>query len=93
MLNDYTSKTYDKKYKIRFGVREHFIERVIERFNGNFDRAFIEIVKAIEANICIIIYYMHLDTILPERGKIEFGDYEIRGYVCDDRFILSTFLD
>jgi len=85
------ANTFDEKYKIKFVVTDHFIERVLERYNGNWDRAYIDIVRAIKDQICVIIYYLHLDTILPERGRIDVGEYQIRGNVINDRYVLNTF--
>lgn len=89
---DRLAACFDPKYKVGFWVKPHFVERIIERYNGNFDRGSLEVIKAIEKQIPIVIYYMHLDTILPERGKIAVGDYEIRGNVYNDRYVLTTFV-
>lgn len=90
-LNKFASK-FDAVYKLKFKVTDHFIDRILERYEGNFERASKELLEAINKNLPIVIYYMHLDILLPERGKIEVGEYEIRGNVYNDRYVLNTFV-
>lgn len=95
LFNDQLDKlasTFDVKYKLSFHVTNHFIDRVLERYAGNFEKASMELLEAINYSLPIVIYYMHLDTILPERGRITVGDYEIRGNVINDRYVLNTFV-
>lgn len=91
-LNQNIAEKYPSHLNIRFGVSNHFIDRLSERHDGNFDRAFFEVIEAIETNICLIIYFIHLDCVLPDRGRIRHDDFEIRGNVIDGRYVLTTFI-
>lgn len=79
---------------IKFWVGKHFIDRLKMRYNGNLDAAMLLVVETIFDNICTVIYYRHLDTILPDRGRIKVDEtYEIRGNIVDNRYVLSTFIN
>ena len=83
---------YFKNYGVRIFSTKHFFQRFNERYENNFNRGVIELLECIDKNVCLVIYYINLDTILPERGRIDFHDYEIRCNVIDGALVLSTFV-
>lgn len=94
-LSDGLTKYCDsipEPYRVRIITSHHFRERIQERSNNLFG-VIIDVLKIINANYPLILYYTKLDTRLPERGRLESEKYVICGDVMDKVFVLRTFYE
>lgn len=82
--------TYPKQFNVRLGASRHFVDRIYDRADTNPFSLMLRVIEAINENICLVIYYTHLDSYLPERGEIAFDDYVIRGNVINGRYVMQT---
>ena len=85
-------KNYPKQFHIKIDFTNHFIDRMVERYEGDFYRGALELTECLDKNTCLIVFYLNVDGILPERGLIEFNQYQVRGNVMNGVYVMSTFV-
>jgi hypothetical protein len=84
------SNSYPRRFNVRLAATKHFVDRVFDRTDTHHFDLTLRVLEAVNDNICLVIYYLHLDTALPNRGEIKFDDYVIRGNVIDGCYVMQT---
>lgn len=77
-------------FRVNIKASKHFIDRVKLRSDESIFATYLDILECVEYNYPLILYYSELDTILPERGRLESDKYVLCGDIINEEFILRT---
>ena len=84
------TKAIPRQYRIGVKASKHFISRAKLRAPKSEFALMMDVLECVKYNYPLILYYSKLDTILPERGRLESDKYVICGDVINDEFYLRT---
>lgn len=77
------------EYRVEIKPSKHFLDRISERHDGLFNMIH-DVLRIVQYNYPLILYYTKLDTVLPDRGRLESDEYVICGDVVDNVYVLRT---
>jgi hypothetical protein len=80
------------EFKVDIIISRHFRDRLIKRTSNDFG-ILIDVLTDINFNYPLIIYFSKLDSILPNRGRLESDKFIICGDIINDKFVLRTFYE